>query len=378
MRRWSMAPALALAAMMAVGCNDTPDPIGPAGLETVRAEGPVAPGPSASTGAVYLMTNGASGNAVIVYRRGADGSLTREGDVPTGGLGTGTGLGNQSAVVLTQDGRWLLVVDPGSDDVSVFARTPSGLQLADRAWSGGTLPISLAVHGDLVYVLNAGSETISGFRLWNDGSLHAISGSTQPLSGSGVGPAQVGFSPDGGALVVTEKNVNMITAFLVGHDGRAAPPVSTPSAGMVPFGFAFDRKGHLIVSEAASGGVSSYWIAPDGTADLIDGPVAATGQAAACWIAISQNGRFAYTTNAGSATVSGYLIDHAGNLELLDTDATGAKPLDAAFSQGGRYLYVLSADSHEVSAFRQEGDGGLSAIAGAMDLPDTANGMAVW
>lgn len=384
MRRWMMGPALAVAALTALACNDAPDPLGPTGLD-VRAEGPVARGPSKRTGAVYLMTNAAGANEVIVFRRAADGSLAREDDVPTGGMGTGSGLGNQSAVVLTEDGRWLLVVNPGSDDVSVFAVTPSGLELADREPSGGMTPISLAVHGRLVYVLDGevGSEGISGFWLDGDGSLHPISGSTRPLSGTGVGPAQVGFSPDGGALVVTEKGTSSITTYQVGADGRASAPVSTSSAGTTPFGFAFDRDGHLIVSEAATGTVSSYRIAADGAAHLIDGPVP-TNQAAACWIAVSGDSRFAYTTNAGSGSISGYLIGPRGGLDLLDADGRtgvtgeGSTPLDADFSQGGRYLYVLSAGTHEVSAFERQADGGLLPMDGASDLPGTANGMAAW
>ena len=58
-------------------------------------------------GAVYALDNSASGNNVLAFRRAPDGSLTSAGVFSTGGTGTGSGLGNQGALLLTHDGRWL-------------------------------------------------------------------------------------------------------------------------------------------------------------------------------------------------------------------------------------------------------------------------------
>lgn len=387
MSRWKTVPLLALTAVAAAACNDATDPAAVPSPDVVTAASPAGGSPSIRTGAVYLQSNEADGNHVLVYNRAADGSLTAGSPVATDGDGTGDGLGNQGALALTNNGRLLLVVNAGSNSITSFRVTHSGLQWADMAPSGGDRPVSLTIHGNLVYVLNAGSpNNISALWLGNDGSLEPISGSSRPLSGDDVGPAQVSFSPDGHLLAVTEKGTNQITTFTVGSDGMASGPSSFASAAPTPFGFAFDRDGHLIVSEAAGGAadassVSSYDVGWDGSLSLITDALATT-ETAACWIAISNNSRFAYTTNGGSGTISGVGIGHDGSLSLLDADGVtgdagaGSTPLDAAFSSGGRYLYVLAAGVPGITVFEVDGHGGLTELPGA-SLPAGANGMAV-
>lgn len=388
MKRSTLGSFLALAALTAA-CADATDPVAPTSPEPVTAENGLAHFAAARPGAVYLMSNAAGPNEVLVFERGTDGSLTAAASVATGGDGTGDGLGNQGALALTDNGRWLLVVNPGSDDISVLRVTPHGLVLVDRAPSGGDRPISVTVHRNLVYVLNGGSpNSISALRLGHDGSLHPVPGSSRPLSGDAVGPAQIGFSPNGRVLVVTEKGTNQITTYRVGRRGWASGPTSTEAAGETPFGFAFDRAGVLIVSEAFGGApdastVSSYRVWRNGAVRVLDGAVPTT-ETAACWIVVSNNGRYAYSTNGGSGTISGVRVGFRGHLELLDDDGVtgdtgaGSTPLDAAFSHNGRYLYVLSAGLSEVSAFRQNADGSLTALPGAGGLPANANGMAAW
>src|SRR5262245_58246175 len=154
-------------------------------------------------GAVYALTNATSGNAVLVWNRSADGSLTAAGSYATGGLGSGGGLGSQGAVILSQDNQLLFAVDAGSNEISSFRVDPDGLTLVGHVASGGTLPTSLTTHKKLLYVLNAGgSGNISGFTIGNDGTLSPIPDSTRPLSGGATAPGQIGFSPDGNLLVV--------------------------------------------------------------------------------------------------------------------------------------------------------------------------------
>src|SRR5437773_12480857 len=120
--------------------------------------------------AVYTLTNQVAGNAVAVFNRAADGTLSAAGTIATGGTGTGGGLGSQGAVALSDDGRRLFAVNAGSNDVSVFSVGPAGLSLASRTASGGTLPISLTVHGNVLYVLNAGGDgNLSGFTVGTTG-----------------------------------------------------------------------------------------------------------------------------------------------------------------------------------------------------------------
>jgi 6-phosphogluconolactonase len=270
---------------------------------------PVASAHADGTAFVFTSTNSASGNSVLAYERAGDGSLSPVGSTATGGLGTGTGLGSQGALALSHEGkRRLFVVNAGSNSVSEFSVNDAGLTLLGATPSGGTDPISVTVSDGLVYVLNAGAAgsaaNISGFRIGEHG-LSPIAGSTQPLSAPSAGPAQIAFDPTGHALVVTEKATNLIDTYVVGSDGRAQAPASHASAGHTPFGFAFDRRGDLIVSEAfggapGAGAVSSYTAAEDGSLSLISGPIGDI-QSAPCWVVTTGNGRYAYTSNTGSA-----------------------------------------------------------------------------
>jgi 6-phosphogluconolactonase (cycloisomerase 2 family) len=337
-------------------------------------------------GAVYTLTNAGSGNEVLVYNRSSDGALAFQGSYATDGLGSGAGLGSQSAVTFSHNNHWLFAVNAGSNEISSFAVTESGLELVDVVDSGGTLPVSLTSYKDWLYVLNAGgSGNISGFSVGQDGSLSALAGSTQPVSNGGVGAApalaQIAFSSDGSTLVVTEKSTSLIDTYAV-ENGLADAPVSNPSAGSTPFGFAFDRHGHAIVSEAFGGAsgasaVSSYQINRNGF-DVIS-PSVATTQTAACWIAISNNGKYAYTTNAGSGSISSYRIAEDGTLTLLDPTAgligAGSSPVDMAFSNNGQTLYALANGAHTISIFQMNADGSLTAQ-GAVSVPVGVAGLA--
>jgi 6-phosphogluconolactonase (cycloisomerase 2 family) len=331
-------------------------------------------------GAVYTLTNAASGNAVAVFARGADGTLTPAGTVATGGAGTGALLGSQGALVVSDDGRSIFAVNAGSNSISQLAVTPHGLELVSTVASGGTLPISVTVHGKWVYALNAGSRTIAGFVTSRDG-LAPLAGSTRALGAGAAGPAQVQFSPDGTTLAVTNKASSTIDTFAVGSDGTAGPAVTSVSAGATPFGFDFDNRGHLLVSEAGSGSASSYSIAAGGSASAISGAVA-THQGAPCWLVASKNGRYAYTANGGSGTISGFAVAEDGSLSLLDASGVtanlgaGSHPLDEAISRNGRYLYNLTDGRHTISAFRIEEDGSLTPLGAVGTLPAGADGIA--
>lgn len=335
-----------------------------------------------AAGAVYTLSNDASGNAVVVLNRAADGTLSPAGSVSTGGLGSGGGLGSQGALVLSDDGRWLVGVNAGSDDISVFAVGSNGLRLTDVQLSGGDNPISVTIHGRLVYVLNDGSDDVSGLRLTPVGKLKPINGAITGLSGAGIAPAQVEFTPDGRQLVVTEKSTNLIDVYRVRTNGRLSAPNVQASEGTTPFGFAFDPQGRLVVSEAFGGAagasaLSSYTVGADGSLGTISASVP-DFQAAACWVVVTPDGRFAYTTNTGSNTVSGYEIGSDGSLTLFGGApfATGATPIDMDMA-GGDLLYTLNAGSDSISAFAVDSDGSLSAIAGAAGLPAASVGLAV-
>jgi len=334
---------LALATAAVAACEPNPSVTGPAAaLQAARAADVSAA--VSDPGAVYTLTNQVGGNAVAVFARGADGRLTAAGTVSTGGTGTGASLGSQSAVTLSDDGRWLFAVNAGSNDVSVFSVSPAGgLALASRTASGGTLPISLTVHGNVLYVLNAGGTgNISGLAVGTSGALTAIAGTTLPLSGSNVGPAQVSFRPDGRRLVVTEKNTNQLDVYAVDANGVASGPTTTASAGGTPFGFSFGHRNELFVSEA-TGSASSYELDATGGVSLVSGAVL-THQGAPCWAVVTNDGRIGFTGN-GAGSVSAFAIAPDGAISLVDanggTALIGAGINDIALSHNSRYLYVL-------------------------------------
>ena len=327
-------------------------------------------------GAVYALTNVAGGNAVAMYSRGADGRLSWSGSVSTGGAGTGASLGSQGALALSDDGRWLFAVNAGSNDVSAFRVTPRGIELTGRVASGGIRPISVTVHGDVLYVLNAGGDgNISGFRVGNDGALAPLAGSTRPLSGSGVGPAQVAFSPTGAWLVVTEKTTNRLDIYAVGSDGLVSGVNTAASAGGTPFGFAFGHRDELFVSEAA-GSASSYIV---GTAGLtVASGAVLTHQGAPCWAVVTENGRYGYTANAQGGSISGFAIASDGSINLIDGDGrtavVGGGNIDLAVSGNSRYLYELNGN-RSISGFRIEADGHLTTVGNVAGLPASTVGL---
>src|SRR5580765_1833034 len=295
-------------------------------------------------GAAYTISNAAGGNALVVYDRSADGSLTPTGSIPTGGLGTGGGLASQGAVTLTENGHRLVAVNPGSNSVSAFRIGHDGPALLNTAPSGGIRPVSVDVHGHLVYVLNknnAALATVSGFTLDRHG-LTPIAGSTRFLHAGATDGGQVRFSPDGKQLIVTGRSTNRIDTFLVGKDGQLSGlHTFDPAPGGTPFGFDFDKKGNLLVSlagVAGSSGAASYKLAKDGSISTITAPIA-TGQNAACWLVTSKDGRYAFVANAASASVSTFAVSPKGELTFLGASTVdGMTPLDLAQSDDGRYL----------------------------------------
>lgn len=371
---------LALATAALAACEQNRSLTNPAASLEAARDADVT-GDLAGSGAVYTLTNQVGGNAVAVFTRGADGRLSAAGSVATGGTGTGASLGSQGAVSLSNDGRWLFAVNAGSNDVSAFAVSPAGLALASRTASGGTLPISLTVHANVLYVLNGGgSGNISGFTVGTGGDLTPIAGATLPLSGSTVGPADVQFSPDGRRLVVTEKNTNLLDVYAVDANGVASGPTTTASAGGTPFGFAFGLRNDLFVSEAA-GSASSYVLDASGRPALVSGAVS-THQGAPCWAVVTADGRFGFTGN-GAGSVSAFAIAPDGAISLVDPDGgtalIGAGINDIALSHNSRYLYVLqTGGAQAIHAFRVSADGHLTPLGPIAGLPAGTRGLAAF
>lgn len=301
-----------------------------------------------AAGHVYAATNqSAPGNSIVVFDRGSDGRLTQAGTYPTGGSGSGAPAGSgfeqsQNGLILggqpgadsTEFKDLLFAVNAGSDSITVFRTVGDKLTPVGRPVnSGGTKPTSLTVHHNLLYVLNEGAlplgqggvaPSITGFRIGQDGVLTEIPGSTRALSGGPTaGAAQVEFDPTGRVVTVTERNANRLDNFLVQKDGTLSQPIPAASSGSNPFGFAESRQdpGTLIVAQGnfpppTQGGASSYNVDPrTGRQQTISGDVK-NGQSDSCWVVLSKGERYAFITNFFSNTVSSYTVGPHGTLTL--------------------------------------------------------------
>jgi 6-phosphogluconolactonase (cycloisomerase 2 family) len=307
-------------------------------------------------GVVYSMTNAAPNNEVIAFRRGINGTLTRIKAFATGGSGTGENkvdpLSSQGSVIISRFGRFLYVVNAGSNTISSFRVSASGaLTLVDVKSSGGVKPNSLAVFGNLLYVSNMGNaanniaSNITGFRVQNNGRLVQISDSKRMLSTADAQPSCIVFNRNGKWLVVSELNTNRLSVFRVRKDGTLSGPTVNNSHGAGPFGSVFLYTGVLLVSEAGTNALSSYTVAANGKLNVISCSVL-NGQKATCWVSVSRNEHFAYTSNAGNDTISIYRIRDNGRLTFLRNvrsalDRTAA-PIDSGVSRDGRNFYVLN------------------------------------
>ena len=300
-----------------------------------------------SAGAVYTQTNAASGNSVVMLSRSGDGTLAAPRYFPTGGLGAGASLGSQGSVTLADNGHWLFVVNAGSNDISTFSIDSDGSPaLRSRTLSGGVMPISVTVHGDTVFVLNAGgTPNITGFDLSRNGDLTPIPGAARNLQGAG--PAEVLFDDHGEQLVVTDKTSNQLEVFEF-DDGKLHARQVAASSGLVPFGFAFAHRDVLVVSEATGSAVSSYRL-DDGRLTPISASIPDT-QRAACWVVVTRNGKFAYVANAQTSTVSAYSVAPNGSLTLLAAIAgstpAGTGPTDLALSRSSTQPLLARLRNH--------------------------------
>jgi 6-phosphogluconolactonase (cycloisomerase 2 family) len=343
------------------------------------------PSPNGARHVVFVQTDNVAGNQVVAYDRAGDGTLSLAHTYDTGGVG---GVLNGSVVdhlasqgSLTYDAahRLLYAVNAGSNTVAVFSVDGDQLQLRQVTESHGTFPVSIAVHGDLVYVLNAkDGGSIAGYRVAG-GKLHRIEGSTRSL-GLDIPsdatqfthtPGQVAFTPDGSQLVVTTKaNGDRIDVFAVRRDGR---PSSTPTVnaetGTTPFALTFDRSGHLLVANAGTNALAAYSLDGTGTITLVN--AVGTGQAATCWIAAA--GGFFYLSNAGSASVSRFDVHASGQLDLLGATSTDPGTVDASGTTDGHFLYVQTGANGIVDGFRVNADGPLTFV-GSVTVAGAAGG----
>ena len=334
--------------------------------------------------AVFVQNDNTGGNQVVVYDRAGDGALTQVGEYPTGGLGgelegsVVDHLASQGSLVLDGENDLLYAVNAGSDTISVFAVFGDQLALRQVIASGGSFPVSIAVDGSIVYVLNAEEGgVLQGFAV-EGGRLSPIPGSSRALGLDPTEtplfthtPGQVAFSPGGKQLIVTTKdNGNDIDVFAVNPAGRLSKaPVVNSEPGTVPFGIAFDKLGNLVIANSA-GSIASFELNESGTLEQLD--QVQTGQVATCWIVGVHNDFF--TSNPGSASLSGYQSTHKGQLlSPLGNTETEAGTVDATVTGAGRFLYVQTGGAGNVDEYSISGGGALSKL-GSVTVPGAVGG----
>jgi 6-phosphogluconolactonase len=343
----------------------------------------------ASTGWVFTSTNNATGNQVIVFKRGSDGKLTQSAIVSTGGKGIASEppfgfpiVDSSGAINMTPDGKLLFVVNAGSNSVTSFQVTSSGLKKVAVASTQGKLPISLASSGHLLYVVNEISQNIYGWRFSSDGKLTGIKGSKEKLTAvtpkggkDKVGVAAgIGFVNNGGVVAVTQRGLPLtygeINTFLIDHNGAAGPAKAFATKGVAnPFGFS-SVGSYLLVSNAGlvktpsgampnpadftqfTGSDATYKVSLDGKVRFIHNTP--SGGRAACWLIVTHNGKTAITTNtlssgtppaggptSGKGAVATLSVGGNGQMTLQkQADTSPGFPGDEALSHDDKYVYV--------------------------------------
>jgi len=374
---------------------------------------PVAAAPAPPAGSVYSLTNNFTRNEVLAYDRADDGTLSPAGRFDTGGQGSGgyeasSGMlivgsseGESSPIDLGGGNDLVLAANAGSDTISVFQVTDSGLKLIDEQDSGGERPTSLTLHSGVLYVLNsggtqtgaglclAGLPSITGFTVGETGELEPIPDSTRELSGGNSSAcAQLSFNPAGDTLIVSQWISDRIDTFTVGEDGVAEGPIVNETSGFGPFGFAFDAEGRLLTSEnfqqmEGESGVASYEIGTDGQLEPI-GETVKYGETDPCWLVVSPDGQFAFVAAFGPSpivqvqseesrrgVISSFRIGADGVLESVDPQAAhvGVGVSDIAMTSDGRFLYAINSFEGTIKGYAVGDDASLTMITAVGGLP---------
>ena len=350
--------------------------------------------PSREVGAAFALTNVAADNQVIAFSRDQSGKLTQAGNYSTGGRGQGVDFDTQGGLTLSEDRRFLYAVNPADDKVSVFSVSGSCLKLIQVVY-GGDQPLSITLNHGFAYVLDGSVATtqITGFKVSGDGTLQPLANSTKPLSSPIGVPGVIQFSPDGKAIIVTQKVGSSIDVFSVGSDGLATGPIAVAaSSGPRPFGAIFRNDSVLFVVESGlpsfmNAGVSTYQFDSSTGALAPITTSAKNRQTDGCWVVLTKDEKFAYTANFVSGSIASYSVSPDGSVTLINGQAalpgTTSNPVDLAISDDGQFLYDLLRGTGGVEGWKIERDGsinsvGIFGVGGGLPINNGASGLAAF
>ncbi len=334
-------------------------------------------------GNVYVMDNNPAGNKLMVYGRFSNGALSFFGSVRTGGLGAGDNfdndaLGSQESIIISEDKRWLYLVNAGSDNISVFRLTKLGRPILTQVISSqGDFPVSLTTDGEFVYVVNAGSDgSIAGYSIRNNGRLRHLTGSVRTLGTGLVGipagfvrvtsPGDIAFDTLNRRLLIPfgespELDGGLLFSFSVDDNGMPSEQVTiTDSPGRLPFAVEFTANGTALVANGIGndpdsfngGSLSSLNFTDDANLEPVD--LVLTEQSGVCWVRAAHTSDLVYTTNTAVGTISSYRVSRNGAITLVEEVAADniENATDFDLTEDDRFLYVTSPTQGDIVAYR--------------------------
>ncbi len=328
---------------------------------------------------LYTQTNSASGNAIVAFEQNSlTGELILKNVYPTSGAGNAAFVGFSQDSIVT-DGRFLFAVNSGSNTISAFKIENNGaLRLIGApVSSGGLAPISLALFQGTLYVANQGDgasvpANYTGFKVHEDGSLMPIPQSTSTLF-VGALPTDIRFSPDGSLLVASRRGDNTIETFRVTEDGRLVSAAAlTGQSGAFGMEFNPAAGNNLIAGLIGVPGLTSYRIGKDGSIAVL-GATVDTAAVDSCWAALLNNGQFAFFSGLFGQSVALTRVNPDGTLQSLslhDTSAFGQFASDITLDTAQHFLYEVLPGSARIHVMRVAiGDGSNGGLTDVQTIP---------
>jgi 6-phosphogluconolactonase (cycloisomerase 2 family) len=296
-----------------------------------------------------------------------------------------TGFKRETTLVPSPDGKFLYVLSGSEDSaVEVFAVGTDGKLYGQKTYTlaGGTYPTSMAVDaaGKFLYItftfqpgftpVSPGPGGVTIFPINSDGTLGTpVSSNGQPFLTVGNNPVSITVSPavcsptpliSSNAACTGASGAGKQNVFVYVLDQESAPNATPNTATVLGYaqntftgaltplsGTKFDTK--LKTWQGYKAGVVPSAIASDPT------------------------GRFVYVTDQTANQVYGYTIDNqlSGNLTPLvsspfPTGNAGLFPIALVIDPRGKYLYTANKNSSTISSFAiDQASGSLSGVAAA-------------